>query len=221
MEYVRLEKSKACSVCKQIKPNTEFNKNRRLKSGLSSECKVCKSIADANYRAKNKQKIASNHKRWSVKNKEHILARNIAWRKANPERYKAAQQKSAIKNRPKKRLYNKEWSAANKVLHRQMIADWQKRNPESNRRSANKRRAKVMATRHEIYTENQVIEKYGTDCHLCHLPIDFDAPRRVGRDGWEKGLHIEHLVPIDKGGPDILDNVRPSHGLCNLRKGAR
>lgn len=216
-----MEQSKACSVCKQIKPVAQFNKNKRIKSGLTPECKSCKSIADANYRARNKKKIAANHKKWVEQNKQHVLDKSIAWRIANPERYKEAQQKSAIKHRAKKRIYNANWSASNKELHRQMIADWQKRNPESKRRSANKRRAKVMATRHELYTEQQVIEKYGTNCHLCHLPIDFDAPRRVGRNGWEKGLHIEHLVPIDKGGPDILDNVRPSHGLCNLRKGAR
>jgi len=216
-----MEQSKPCSVCKQIKLFSEFNKTKRLKSGLASECKACKAKADANYRARNKEKIALNHRRWSLENKEHILAKGYEWRKANPERYKQAQQKSALKHRVKKRLYNQKWSAANKELHRQIIAEWQKRNPESKRRSANKRRAKVMANRHELYTEHQVIQKYGTDCHLCQLPIDFDAPRRVGRNGWENGLHIEHLVPIDKGGPDILDNVRPSHGLCNLRKGAR
>jgi hypothetical protein len=216
-----MEKSKACSQCKQIKLASEFNTTKRLKSGLTSECKNCKSILDANYRARNKEKIATNHKRWSQENKQHILDKNIQWRIANPERYKASQKKSAIKHRVKKRIYNKAWSEQNKELHRKLIADWQRLHPESKRRSANKRRAKVMNSRAEEYTEAQVIEKYGENCHLCLLPIDFNAPRRVGREGWQNGLHIEHLIPIDKNGPDILENVRPSHGLCNLRKGHR
>ena len=45
-----------------------------------------------------------------------------------------------------------------------------------------------------------------------------NAPRQTGLDGWENGLQIDHLIPISKGGPDTLINVRPTHGLCNLRK---
>jgi len=33
-------------------------------------------------------------------------------------------------------------------------------------------------------------------------------------------LHIDHLVPLAKGGSDTLENVRPAHGICNLRKWA-
>jgi len=31
---------------------------------------------------------------------------------------------------------------------------------------------------------------------------------------------VDHIVPISKGGNDTIENVRPSHGLCNLRKGS-
>jgi 5-methylcytosine-specific restriction endonuclease McrA len=68
------------------------------------------------------------------------------------------------------------------------------------------------------YNELQVISVYGIDCYLCGLEIDFMAPRKCGVDGWEQGLHIDHVVPIAKGGSDTLENVRPAHGLCNLRK---
>jgi 5-methylcytosine-specific restriction endonuclease McrA len=34
-----------------------------------------------------------------------------------------------------------------------------------------------------------------------------------------KNLHIDHVIPISKGGTDTLDNVRPSHAKCNLSKG--
>jgi len=32
------------------------------------------------------------------------------------------------------------------------------------------------------------------------------------------GLQIDHVIPIVKGGPDTLNNVRPAHGLCNIKK---
>ena len=68
------------------------------------------------------------------------------------------------------------------------------------------------------YSENQVILTYGTDCHICKLPIDFSAPRKVGLPGWEKGLHIDHVFPLSRGGLDILENVKPAHGQCNVIK---
>jgi 5-methylcytosine-specific restriction endonuclease McrA len=53
------------------------------------------------------------------------------------------------------------------------------------------------------------------------MPIDFNSPRQVGKPGWRSGLHIDHFVDISLGGPDTLENVRPSHGWCNLTKTPR
>lgn len=68
------------------------------------------------------------------------------------------------------------------------------------------------------YSANTVLLTYGTDCHLCGGAIDLDAPRTPGKPGWEKSLHIDHVMPLSKGGDDTLENVRPSHGKCNIRK---
>ena len=81
-----------------------------------------------------------------------------------------------------------------------------------------RRRARKKGNGFEPYTEEQVLEKWGTDCYLCGEPIDMDAPRRVGKPGWERGLHMEHVIDIADGGRDDLENVKPSHGLCNLKK---
>ena len=68
------------------------------------------------------------------------------------------------------------------------------------------------------YNELQVIATYGGNCNICGLAIDFMAPRKCGNPGWENGIHIDHLIPVSKGGPDTLENVRPTHGVCNLNK---
>lgn len=84
-------------------------------------------------------------------------------------------------------------------------------------RQKNRRRRSIESI---AYNELQVIASYGGNCYICGVAIDFLAPRKCGLDGWEQGLHIDHLVPIAKGGSDTLENVRPAHGLCNLRKWA-
>ena len=70
------------------------------------------------------------------------------------------------------------------------------------------------------YSDKDVLDTYGIDCHICNTPIDLSAPRQVGSPGWEKGLHIDHVYPLSKGGLDTLENVRPSHGQCNIIKWA-
>jgi 5-methylcytosine-specific restriction endonuclease McrA len=47
------------------------------------------------------------------------------------------------------------------------------------------------------------------------LPATFD------KRYWQNGLHIDHVIPIAKGGADILDNLKPSHAICNISKGAK
>jgi 5-methylcytosine-specific restriction endonuclease McrA len=92
--------------------------------------------------------------------------------------------------------------------------DWRFRTPNANRHFRRNN------TEPGNYSDADVLSTYGLDCHICQTPIDLNAPRRVGRDGWEKGLHIDHVYPLSKGGLDILENVRPAHGKCNIIKWA-
>jgi len=72
----------------------------------------------------------------------------------------------------------------------------------------------------EKYLDKDVINLYGNLCHICNKEIDLSASRRSGIGyNWQYGLHIDHVIPIIMGGNDTLDNVRPSHAICNLKKG--
>lgn len=90
--------------------------------------------------------------------------------------------------------------------------------PHKVREFARTRRAKKRNNGFEKYTEFEVLQRYGTYCYLCNTPIDLKASRKSGSVGWQKGLHIEHVIDIAKGGPDTIANVRPAHALCNLTK---
>jgi len=81
-----------------------------------------------------------------------------------------------------------------------------------------KRRVMKKENGWEAYTEETVLEVYGMACYLCNKLVDLSAPRSTHKKGWQNGLHIDHVIPISKGGSDTLDNVRPTHALCNLSK---
>jgi hypothetical protein len=91
---------------------------------------------------------------------------------------------------------------------------WRDKNPDKVKANSQRYFGRIRA-----YSLEQVIERYGTDCTICGLPIDFSAPRATKFDGWEMGLQIDHHIAISNGGFDCLENVRPVHGLCNIKKG--
>ena len=141
-----------------------------------------------------------------LKNKERELSKNKLWRSNNPN---------------KMTEYRKTWVENNPDKNRVSKREWAKRNPEYNKLKEQRRRARIRNLEYEKFTEEQLLEKYGTCCHICNAEIDLSAPRRTNQTGWEKGLHIDHVVPIVCGGGTVLDNVRPSHGLCNVRKSSK
>ena len=81
-----------------------------------------------------------------------------------------------------------------------------------------RRRARLRGNKVEPYTFQQVLDTYGIICYLCFKEIDLNAPRNCTGDNWEMGLHIDHVIDIQYGGADSLDNVRPTHAICNIRK---
>lgn len=44
------------------------------------------------------------------------------------------------------------------------------------------------------------------NCGICHLPVD------------EADKSLDHIMPIAKGGPHILENLQVAHLSCNKKK---
>lgn len=146
---------------------------------------------------------------------------NRAWALANPHKRKEYDRREYDKNRKQLILKAREWRKANADKVTETWKAFHEANPGLSRQGVRRRRARRLLNRVESYTEHQVLALYGTDCHICGEPIDMNANRRTGSDGWERSLHIDHVIPISKGGADALENVKPAHGLCNILKGAR
>ncbi|MFC8733580.1 HNH endonuclease [Luteimicrobium sp. NPDC057192] len=70
--------------------------------------------------------------------------------------------------------------------------------------------------RRAVALTKQVIELYGSTCHLCLERINLAAPPRH-----PSGPSADHVVPRKYGGSDHLSNLRPAHRRCNSRRGAR
>ena len=162
--------------------------NKEIDGNHLSYCKSCKSKRNKEYHQNNKEKRNKQKKEYRQNNKEQIRESDKEYRKNNKEQ----------------------------ILER--AKEYHQNNPHKTREKARKRRALKKANVHEPYTEDQVLEKYGTNCHICKEEINLLANRSSGAPGWEQGLHIDHVIPLSKGGADSLNNVKPAHGSCNLQK---
>lgn len=198
-----MEQYKACPKCNQTKPISEWGKNKSKKDGLASECKKCHAKASSLWRQKNPEEQLRRSREQYAKSRD----REIARRKT---RY--------LENREDELVKRRQNYQDNAEKYRELARTWRKNNKESFEAQWRRARAKRALVRTEKYTTQEVLQKWGNDCHLCGLPIDLDAPRWTGSTGWENGLHLDHVIRISDGGADNLENVKPSHGKCNMRK---
>jgi 5-methylcytosine-specific restriction endonuclease McrA len=237
--------TKACTKCGVGYPATEefFGRAKIKKSGLKGKCKSCINAYQKIYHAdpdKGRRRIAKAAE-WlrilsdpfktctectaikpateeffglTTGTKSGLIARCKSCRSASNKTY---YEQNFERISAYQKIYNKANSEkinASKKIYREA-------NPEAARSEARRRKAQRLENGFEIYTEGQVLNLYGSDCYLCKEPIDLEISRKPGIEGWQKSLHIDHVMPMSKGGPDTLENVRPSHAECNLIKGTR
>lgn len=139
----------------------------------------------------------------------------------DPPKTKTPEERRAATSKYNREYYEKN-KERNQERNRKRSNQWRLDNPEKYLARKHRRRARELEAATDNHTLLDVLEMYGTDCHICLEPINLDAPRGPGTGpGWERGLQEDHVIPLSKGGSHTLDNCRPSHGLCNLKKGAK
>lgn len=217
---------KTCTGCKRELPatNEHFHWKKKADQKLDARCKRCIYEYQTAYREKNAELVSSKLKAWRKANDADIKKKKKEYRIKNKEAIKERSRVYRIKYadalKERKALHYKNNREYYRRLHKKYYEENYETFAASVRRNSARRKARIKQNGFEFYTENEVLEKYGTTCYLCNEEIDLSAPRLVGKPGWQKGLHIDHYIPIARGGPDNLENVRPTHGFCNLSKNA-
>ena len=52
------------------------------------------------------------------------------------------------------------------------------------------------------------------DCHICSQPIDYTITDHLNPAAYV----VDHIVPLNKGGTDTIDNKAAAHRACNRAK---
>lgn len=200
-----MEESKACTKCGQIFPRTTeyFHRHKGSSDGLAQRCKTCRIEDNNEYKRNNPDKLRESNRKY---NDTHREQRAIADKK-KPSRQPAY-----------RTAYRADYYLKTSERQKESSRQWRRDNPEKYKDQWRKSRARIETVYSEPYTESEVLALHGTKCWLCQDEIDLKANRLIGADGWEKSLHLDHVIPITVKGPDVLWNVQPTHGLCNLSR---
>jgi 5-methylcytosine-specific restriction endonuclease McrA len=142
----------------------------------------------------------------------------IQWRKDNPEIVKASILRDRTLHKERYLQTSYRWAKNNPEKIKESNRKRRLKNPERDRVATRLRKARKKNVEHEKYTTQDILDTYGTVCYLCNKEIDLTANRKTGIGNWQYGLQLDHVIPISKGGSDTVSNVKPTHGICNLRK---
>lgn len=124
-------------------------------------------------------------------------AKGAEWRRNNPEKRRAAQARYRAKNVVKVREMKAAWYAANRELLLARATAWQAANPGSRRATSLRRRAAGHVT------VEQIAALLARPCAYCGRPSE----------------HVDHIVPICRGGTSDMSNLAAACARCNMRKG--
>lgn len=219
---------KECPRCKKSFPHTEgyFHKDKSQKSGLKSRCKQCMTIAASGYYSEHREEVLETkrvhriehhdeyvqrdrdryystieyqkqrHARYRHENRDAVLERTRDWRRRNPEHIKAYSrqyhQDNIDRQRAKARNYYR-----NHLEERLAYA-----------KSYNASRRAMERAQGKGYSLSDVRLQYRSQHGKC-----WHCFKLVGNR-----FHVDHLIPLKKGGKHDASNIVISCPLCNLSK---
>lgn len=202
---------KTCSKCRCTKPATPefFNRDRRREDGLHMYCKTCNRVASKRWRKENPD--AS--RRWLEANWEQKRGYFKRWYEENREKQREYLRRWYEENREERLVKGKHWRAKNPEKMRALKNRWRAENPERAATHYRNRRARQRAAEgtHTCEDLEAIAEAQDFACAYCGIPL-------VG--GECEQVHVDHKIPLSRGGSNWPENLALSCAFCNLSKHA-
>ena len=220
---------KRCAKCGQTKPVSEYHRDTRGDDRLIAQCKACRSEHDREYRKANSEEIRRRdreryeaHKeerresarKYGAAHREERREYNRKYRETHMEEERKRAAKWKQENPEKVRDDNIKWRTGNPEKSKLFVARWNASHPEKRRAIDAKRRALKAEVTVGDLTAIQRVYDIATNgervrCYLCGNAIP-------------KGeRHVDHIVPLSKGGLHTASNLAVACAACNLSKHAK
>jgi len=200
---------KRCKICGEIKPISEFYKKRDCALGVTPECKICRCLKDGFTPRTFREKLPEGLKR--CKHCQRVLPETPEYFSRNAHCHNGL---FAIckECRANKRNAEYQKSPEMRVQTIQRSKDWRKRNPDKRQAQVwiqNRRRRARRAQSTGKHTAADVRNQYNAQqgrCYWCDVLVG-DI------------YHVDHVIPLSRGGSDGRENIVISCPFCNVSRG--
>jgi 5-methylcytosine-specific restriction endonuclease McrA len=145
-------------------------------------------------------------KKWYEENCEKSKEAARLWQKTHPERY----------NEIARFSYRKRKAEGKVIDGRASSAKWRKLHPERHCQIQANRRARVCGAEgvHILAEWKQLLSDLD---YICALQISPNCPI----DLTDKTATRDHIISLEKGGSNYIENIQPACKSCNSQKGVR
>lgn len=200
------QETKACKKCGVEKLLSEYHKNKTNSDGRQLYCKTCNIELSKQYYIENKEKI----KQYNIKNRQQIIEYRKQYRIKNKEQLAKKRNQYYINNREKMLKINNQYYIDNRDKMLEQNKQWRIANPEKVIAKKINRRAMELNATGKFTADDiaQLLVLQKGKCAICHCSI-------------KNGYHVDHIVPLSKGGSNSKENLQLLCPTCNLSKGAR
>jgi 5-methylcytosine-specific restriction endonuclease McrA len=103
---------------------------------------------------------------------------------------------------------NRRYNARKPAVIRRARANWRAANPAYAADASAARRARKRGQFVEKVYRSKVLRLHSGRCGICGDPVD------------PTDFHVDHVIPLARGGEHSYANTQPAHPPCNLRKAA-
>ena len=227
--------TKCCSKCTQTKLLDFFAKQASCQYGRRPECKDCAASANRVYRLANLKSIKAKKRAAYLANLETVKVKSRLYYLENTEERKKASRAYYAANREKQNAQTKVYSqahraeskiykdahyeankkkqnaqkrlhyAANTLRLNAVSRAYQKSHPEVASKGNQKRRAMKVGNGVFVVTAKELKKIRKSLCIYCGAP----GPS-----------HVDHVIPLARGGRHSIGNLQPLCGRCNMSKGS-
>jgi hypothetical protein len=146
-------------------------------------------------------------RRWRKANRDKARAAVRRWEKAHPDKVRAYKAAAAKRNPEGCRRRSARYLRAHPEKCKSAVLAWTKAHPEKGRAACARRRARK---RKALPVGRQ------KDPRVDALYFVASWLRKQGDD-----VHVDHIVPLAKGGLHVFENLQILPAVENMRKGAR
>lgn len=199
---------KVCSHCKRELEFSYFCNDKTQKDGLSNRCRECRSVDNRKYEQAHKEDRYLYKKQYREENRDRLLAYNTIYEQEHAENITIQQKLYRESHRSERIEATKRWRQNNPD---KLMAYNQSARVKTMKKSyRNKRRALALNTGGS-YTDEDVkalLEFFDNKCAYTGEPL-------------EAHFHLDHIVPLIKGGTNYIWNLVPSNPTANLSKGKK